>query len=625
VFRDALTKLVNSLSFEDEAKPLEAIDANQLIFRVNLEDYGWDKESRKNQDDIWEKLGSANPYNIFASDAKTEKIKEVTGSQFPFLRGDRFSFVASQPPFYHDFLQLPQTDTELETILGITVNNNIKNGFVHRAGFTDSGVSRNNRIIERHRGPLGAYWKSYDFSKSTGTSDVLARPLGPGNNSSDFIHDGGEIIFNLPNGLQGYFLTNAKNQRLDVAPVEIVQDTTKRDAIITNGISCISCHSQGMRVKSDQVRDYVLSHKSAYSDEDYKQILKLYKPNDKLSEVFTEDSNRFITAMRQSGVKNLKGDVEPVRFLTDRFEKNVDVKRAAAELGISESLLRSSAQKNAEIAAIVSRMEGRGVAREFFIEAFSQLQFLLSPDQPKVGSGGGTNRFGMSFFFIAPGTFQMGSPIAEARRDRDETLHQVTLDSGYDMQTTPVTQEQWTKIMGNNPSVFTGANRPVENVSWNEVQEFIIKLNSIINDGYKYRLPTEAEWEFAARERGTKKSAYFFGDDATKLSQFAWFRDNSNQQTHDVSDNGLQNRNRNALGLVDMIGNVWQWCEDIYDEYPTGPVTNPKGPSGSPSSSRVVRGGSWDNNARNLRSADRLNSVPGGRFSGVGFRLVRTR
>jgi formylglycine-generating enzyme required for sulfatase activity/mono/diheme cytochrome c family protein len=627
VFRDALTKLVNSLSFEEDAKPLTTIDANKLIFRVNLDDYGWNKENRKTNDDIWEKLGQANPYNIFASDAVTEKIRELTGSQFPFLRGDWFTFVASQPPFYHDFLQLPNTDTELEAILGININNNISKGFAHRAAFSDSGVSKNNRMIERHKSQFGAYWKSYDFANVNGTSDLFTRPLGPGNGANDFVHDGGEIIFNLPNGLQGYLLVSAKNKRLDVAPVNIVQDTTKRDATIINGVSCMSCHSTGMKEKSDQLRDYALGHKNVYNEADFKQILKLYKPNDKLSAAFKEDTDRFIGAMKKSGVINLKGDLEPVRHLTDRFEKNVDTKRAAAELGVSEDLLLSKSQKNPEIAAIVSRMSGKGVPRSFFINTFEQLQSLLTQDEIPVEAGatagGGTNKLGMKFISIAPGTFQMGSPTNEVGRDSDETQHQVTLTRGHEMQTTPVTQDQWTKVMGNNPSRFQGANRPVEQVSWNDAQEFIKKLNDTLKDGYKYRLPTEAEWEFAVRERGTKKTAYFFGDDASKLSQFAWFSDNSGGQTHDVNDNGLNSRNKNGLGLVDMSGNVWQWCEDIKGDYPNGAVTNPTGATSG--SSRVLRGGSWNSGARDLRSAGRVDDGPGFRFSVIGFRLVRTR
>jgi formylglycine-generating enzyme required for sulfatase activity len=177
--------------------------------------------------------------------------------------------------------------------------------------------------------------------------------------------------------------------------------------------------------------------------------------------------------------------------------------------------------------------------------------------------------------------------------------------------------------MGNNPSRFQGANRPVEQVSWNDAQEFIKKLNDTLKDGYKYRLPTEAEWEFAVRERGTKKTAYFFGDDASKLSQFAWFSDNSGGQTHDVNDNGLNSRNKNGLGLVDMSGNVWQWCEDIKGDYPNGAVTNPTGATSG--SSRVLRGGSWNFSAQGLRSAGRDGYGPGVRSSFIGFRLVRTR
>lgn len=610
VFRDALTKLVNSLSFEPTPVPLVAIDSNELIFRLKLKDYGWNKEKRRDQNDIWEELGHANPYNIFESDIVTEKIKKLTKSQFPFLRGDWFASVASAPPFYHDFLQLPDTDTELENILKVDLEGNIKNGIAIRSGFTDSGVSKNNRIIERHPSRFGAYWISYDFSNSIDTSDILARPLGPGEESADFIHDGGEIIFNLPNGLQGYLLVNSKHQRLDIAPISIVQDTSRRDATIINGISCMACHSQGMRVKSDQVREYVLGHEDSYSEDDFKQITKLYKTSDKLSQVFKKDSVRFIEAMKSSGVKNLKGDLEPVRYLTDRFEKNINTKVAAAELGVSESFLLSEAQKKSKVASIVSRMSGKGVTRSFFINSFAQLKNLLGPVLSD-SSGNSINKLGMTFVLIAPGKFIMGSPKSELYRNNDEPQIPITISRGYEMQSTPVTQAQWVKVMGNNPSRFIGANRPVETVSWNDAQKFIKKLNATISDGYTYRLPTEAEWEYAVRERGAKKTAYFFGDDASKLSRFAWFGENSGDQTHDVADNGLNQRNKNALGLVDMIGNVAQWCEDL----------NAYGPGDT----RVNRGGSWISLDRYLRSAFRGDGHPDARESTIGFRLVRTR
>jgi mono/diheme cytochrome c family protein len=377
VFRDAMNKLVNSLSFEKSAKPLVAIDEKKLVFRIDLNDYGWNKEKRKDKKDVWDAVAQSNPYKIYANDDLTKKIKKETGTSFPFLRGDWFAIAALQPRFYHQFLNLPETDTELENMLGVDVNKNIANGLAHRAGFTDSGVSSYNRIIERHKSPFGAYWKSYDFGDIVGTSDIMSRPLGAGNGPAEFKHAGGEIIFNLPNGLQAYLLVDANHKRLNIAPVEIVHDTSKLNSTIVNGSSCMSCHSQGMKIKYDKIREHALENKELYSEKDLKQILSLYKDNETLKDAFSEDNNRFIEAMKKSGVQNLTGD-EPVRSLTDRFEQRVSLKRAAAELGVTEDTLVEKSKADKEARSIVTRLkDGGGVPREFFVANFNKLKEII--------------------------------------------------------------------------------------------------------------------------------------------------------------------------------------------------------------------------------------------------------
>ena len=175
-----------------------------------------------------------------------------------------------------------------------------------------------------------------------------------------------------------------------------------------------------------------------------------------------------------------------------------------------------------------------------------------------------------------------------------------------------MTQAQWEAVMGVNPSNFKGADRPVEKVSWNDAQAFIEKLNAQ-NDGYRYRLPTEAEWEYAARA-GTK-TAYSFGDNASLLGEYAWYDGNSGNETHAVAS-----KKPNAWGLYDMHGNVWELVEDYYTaSLGTSSVTDPKGPSSG--DYRVIRGGSWDCYARNLRSI----IDPGIAGSRLGLRLSRAR
>ncbi|MGZ6274994.1 MAG: formylglycine-generating enzyme family protein [Syntrophales bacterium] len=235
-----------------------------------------------------------------------------------------------------------------------------------------------------------------------------------------------------------------------------------------------------------------------------------------------------------------------------------------------------------------------------------------------------TNSIRMKFVLIPAGTFTMGSPSDEPQRSNDETQHQVTISKPFYMQTTAVTQGQWQKIMGSNPSHFKncGDDCPVERVSSSDVQDFIGKLNR--QEGTdKYRLPTEAEWEYAARA-GTTTSfstgnclstdrANYDGD--YPLSGCP--KGENRQKTVRVASFAA-----NAWGLYDMHGNVRQWCLDWYGDYSSDSVTDPTGPSSG--SYRVNRGGSWNYSSNLCRSAYRNNIRPDYMDYGLGFRLVRT-
>ncbi|GEM_PF-2666698 len=235
------------------------------------------------------------------------------------------------------------------------------------------------------------------------------------------------------------------------------------------------------------------------------------------------------------------------------------------------------------------------------------------------------NALGMKFVYIPPGTFMMGSPESELRGRASFRLvygqHRVTLTQGFYMQTTEVTQKQWRDVMGNNPSFFKecGDDCPVEQVSWNDVQRFIEKLNldsarlPVGERSRTYRLPTEAEWEYAAR--AGSETYYCFGDDAAELGEYAWYIENSGGKTHPVAQ-----KQPNKWGLYDMHGNIWEWCQDWDGGYHSADVTDPTGPHSG--SYRVNRGGSWGEGAQNCRSAYRFMYSPGSRLSHFGFRLV---
>jgi len=222
----------------------------------------------------------------------------------------------------------------------------------------------------------------------------------------------------------------------------------------------------------------------------------------------------------------------------------------------------------------------------------------------------------MKFRKIPAGKFTMGSPENERERASDEgPQHLVTITNPFYLGVYEVTQAQWKAVMGNNPSHFKdcGDDCPVEMVSWNDAQEFIKKLNQIEGSN-KYRLPTEAEWEYACRAGTTTR--FSFGDDDAVLSQYAWYSVNSGKRTHPAGQ-----KKPNAWGLYDMYGNVWEWVHDWFGNYPSASVTDPAGPSSG--AYRVFRGGSWLYEPGYVRSAFRFGNLPGSGDGGLGFRLAR--
>jgi formylglycine-generating enzyme required for sulfatase activity len=247
------------------------------------------------------------------------------------------------------------------------------------------------------------------------------------------------------------------------------------------------------------------------------------------------------------------------------------------------------------------------------------------------------NSIGMRLVLIPNGTFMMGSPTREAMRDRDEKRHQVTISKDYYLGAFQVTQAQYEKVMGANPSFFQGeaalhqsgrtieeeelspadsSNHPVDNVSWEHAVEFCRKLSELPEEkkaGRVYRLPTEAEWEYACR--AGSQTAFHFGDDPGSLGDYGWFKGNSGNQTHPVGQ-----KKPNAWGLYDMHGNVSEWCNDWYGAYPRGAVTDPCGPKKG--GDRVLRGGNWSIDAASGRSAGRGRCFPLHRFYVYGFRVA---
>jgi sulfatase modifying factor 1 len=223
--------------------------------------------------------------------------------------------------------------------------------------------------------------------------------------------------------------------------------------------------------------------------------------------------------------------------------------------------------------------------------------------------------------WIMPGKFLMGSPENEAERHSNETRHRVILTQGYWLADTTCTQALWQAVLGNNPSRFKSEDRPVETVSWDYAQRFIERLNKLIPEG-GFRLPTEAEWEYACRA-GTTTAFWFGGQISSEQVNYdgnypyaGGPKGQYRQQT--VAVKALP---CNGWGLYQMHGNVWEWCQDWYDDYPSETAVDPTGPERG--GRRVLRGGSWFSNGRGARSANRGHVVPGSRNDAFGFRLAR--
>lgn len=352
-FRAALSKLVNSLSWEPVIILPEVVDKEfGTILRVDLVSLGWDKNN------LWHRILVDYPYGMSYDAVTDEKLSgdanfvyEATGSRIPIIRADWFIAKAGVPPLYHDLLRLPDGDdaaAELEKLLSVDVVRDFQENRIARAGFIKSNVSQHNRLVDRHPAAFGAYWKSYDFASSAGRQSLLQFPLGPkfdGNphERAAFEHDGGEIIFNLPNGMQGYLLVDAKGARIDRGPINVVFDSKRPlgNNEVINGISCMVCHVHGMQPFQDDIRS---GH--GLQGTDKQKLERLFLTQEKMDRFLEIDRNRFLKALEeatgpfqrtgaddQTPITEFR---EPVGAIARQFSENLNFDDVAAELGVEE-------------------------------------------------------------------------------------------------------------------------------------------------------------------------------------------------------------------------------------------------------------------------------------------------
>jgi mono/diheme cytochrome c family protein len=325
-YREALSKLLNSLSWRREIAAPAAIDPATSIYRIDLRDYEWTAAT-------WTEILSAYPYGVRT--AQSQLITQLSGSDLPYVRADWFVANASAGRLYYDILGLPGSVQELERLLSVDVRRDLdeeKN--MARAGLRQSGVSQNNRVLERHVTASGAYWKSFDFRSNLDSQNIFEDPLG-------FSPSGGEMIFNLPNGMQAYYLSDAVGRRLDEAPIAIVSDrNSPGDPVIRNGRSCISCHYSGMQGFRDEMRPIVTRMINTKFDRE--KALAIYSPQEDLDRFLETDRGRFEAAVKQAGVRAAtSAQTEPINALSHRFFADISEGQAAAETGLDEQEFRA--------------------------------------------------------------------------------------------------------------------------------------------------------------------------------------------------------------------------------------------------------------------------------------------
>ncbi len=364
-YRNAFVKLINSLSWNTDLVVPAAIDANKTIFGIDMRDLHWNSE-------IWNAIEGANPYFLRLTTAEALACVDEAGTEMPVVRIDWFVFAASKPPLYHKVLNLPESDLELEQMLRVNVQANINQEQTIRAAFNRSGVSQNNRLIEWHKSPYGSYWKSYDFGGNTGRQNLFQYPMGPGNGANEFQHDGGEIVFSLPNGLQGYLLVDENGNRIDQGPTNIVSDPKQPDRTVTNGVSCMSCHYTGVISKKDEVGIAVRANRGAF--EEAEDILAVYRPADELDRLFERDGRKFSDVLSKLGISNISRSGESISAMAIRFQQEIDLVHVACEFGLKpDEFLRRLADAS-RVSRVFSslQIDGGTIKRDVFKDMFGE-------------------------------------------------------------------------------------------------------------------------------------------------------------------------------------------------------------------------------------------------------------
>ena len=369
LYRAALSKVLNSLSYEPDIVVPQAVPGtNATVYVIDISKIGWHKRN------LWSEVLARYPYGLIYNFSRDEDLQQIakdltllSGSLIPYVRADWFVFTAAKPPLYDVIMDIPEHVSELEERLGITRHQNFMDGkgALARGAFAGSGVSKQNRMVERHpyKSGQGFYWISFDFKPRKSRGDLVRFPLGPEfpdnpYNKFAFDHDGGEIIFSLPNGLQAYMLILADGKRLDEpAPAGVVYDdqATSGTPAIVNGLSCMRCHKHGMIDFKDEIR---LS--DAVGGFVREKVRDLYLPHEQMDKLIRADRQLFLGSLEkaigsflQVGEDKNRGIdefPEPVGAVSGRYLSDLGPTEVALELGLkSGDVLKAKIDGNREL------------------------------------------------------------------------------------------------------------------------------------------------------------------------------------------------------------------------------------------------------------------------------------
>ena len=410
-YRAGLAKLLNSLSWQAKiVVPVAVPGTHEAVLAVDLRHLGWDQAT-------WTELLKAYPYGTAADAALATKLQELTGTPVPMVRADWFAHAGSRPPLYHQLLQLPDNAVALEKKLGIDFSKNFLAKKLARAGYLGASTTTSGyRVAERqeiNKYP-GGYWRSYDFGQGmspAGKGNPLIFPLGPFRENypiadKSFIHQGSEILFNLPNGMQGYLVVDADDRRVNEAPTSVLKDKNEFSGspTLVNGISCIACHAQGMNNVSDQVRKEATGKK--FSGDLLDWVEAIYPGKDTMDGFLNRDRKQFVTAVDQAAGSFIpKGQAlavplpksEMIHALAANYRGKVGLEEAARELGYAEVdafkkdlIARHEAVKGLGFKVSLLQEGGRISRQEWervFCQAVLRLELGVPVLEPKVKRG----------------------------------------------------------------------------------------------------------------------------------------------------------------------------------------------------------------------------------------------